>query len=91
MSPVILPESFVISTEQTEWDDGTWTLTSDNLPGLFLAGRDIGELEADVPDAIRALFHLNYKILVDVEIAVRPAMKVIPLHPKRYVATLKAA
>lgn len=49
-------------------DDGEdfWTLTSDDLPGLLLGGRDLKALHADTPAVIRSLFKHNYGMEVDV-------------------------
>lgn len=43
-----------------------WALTSNNLPGLLLAGGDLAALLADLPNAIKLLFRLNYQMDVDV-------------------------
>lgn len=47
--------------------DGCWAISSPDLPGLVLAGKDIAALLDDVPNAIRLLFKLNYQM--DVQVA----------------------
>ncbi len=44
-----------------------WALTSNDLPGLVMAGGDLDALLADLPQAIKLLFRLNYQM--DVEVA----------------------
>ena len=46
-----------------------FVLTSSQLPGLLLSGKDINALREDVPNVIKSLFSLNYKMDVDVRIA----------------------
>lgn len=46
--------------------DGYWAISSKDLPGLMLAGRDIGPLVEDVPAAIKLLYKLNYQMDVEV-------------------------
>ena len=45
---------------QAEYKDGSWMIVSENLPGLFLAGGDLGKLLSDIPAAIRMLCKFNY-------------------------------
>lgn len=61
-------------TEECSTEDGTefWVLTSNDLPGLLLGGRDLDALRADVPDAIRILFRENYGMEVRVLRATEP-------------------
>ena len=49
-------------------DDGEdfWTLTSDDLPGLLLGGRDLKALHADTPAVIQSLFKHNYGTEVNI-------------------------
>lgn len=49
-----------------EFKDGGWFITSENLPGLFLAGRDPKALHADLPAVIKTLYKLNYEMDVEV-------------------------
>ena len=50
----------------TDEEDEFWTLTSEDLPGFLLGGRDIESLRADIPVAIRAIFKHNYDMEVNV-------------------------
>lgn len=59
-----------IAIEQDYKEGGHWHLTSPDLPGLFLAGKDITDLYADVPNVIKTLFRLNYGMEIDVQPAV---------------------
>lgn len=52
-----------------DFKDGAWLVTSDDLPGLFLAGGNVAALRKEIPDAIALLFRLNY----DMQVVVRPA------------------
>jgi hypothetical protein len=45
---------------------GLFSLTSSAVPGLFLAGRDLSALQADVPTALKVLSRLNEGIEVEV-------------------------
>ena len=49
-----------------EFKEGSWMITSDNLPGLFLAGGDLPAIRKNVPDAIKLLYKLNYGMKVEV-------------------------
>lgn len=66
------------------YKDGGWVITSENLPGLFLAGSDPDALRADLPEAIMNLYKLNYGMNVRVCPAGEPgvtkqsASKVLP-------------
>lgn len=55
-----------------EFRDGSWLITSDNLPGLFLAGEDLHILHTDIPAAIKLLYELNYSMNVKVCAAGNP-------------------
>lgn len=57
---------------QREYRDGAWILTSENLPGLFLAGDDLKAIRADIPAAIKLLYSLNYAMDVNVCVAGEP-------------------
>ena len=58
-----------------EFKDGGWVITSENLPGLFLAGGDLEKLTADIPANIEMLYRLNYDIKVKVCRAGEPGEK----------------
>lgn len=45
--------------------EGIWILTSDDLPGFFLAGENIDTLKENIPDAIKLLYKLNYQMEVE--------------------------
>ena len=47
-------------------EENMFSVTSRDLPGLFLAGRDLSALVADLPAAIKLLFNLNYQMDVQV-------------------------
>lgn len=47
-------------------EGGYWVVESDDLPGLVLCGKVLKKLIADVPNAIKMLFKLNYGMEVDV-------------------------
>ena len=50
-------------------DDGIIVMTSEDLPGLFLAGKNLLALARDLPPAIKALYRLNYEMDVEVELS----------------------
>lgn len=62
--------SCVIQVDESYREGGHWGLTSKNLPGLFLAGKDLNELRADVPNVIKVLFKNNYGLTVEVRAVV---------------------
>ena len=39
--------------------DGSYAIVSEQLPGLFLSGKDLSALLADVPSAIKMLYRLD--------------------------------
>lgn len=55
----------IISTYNNE--TGLWALTSDEVPGLFFAGKNESELHNDVVGAIKKLYKYNYDMNVDVK------------------------
>ena len=48
--------------------DDFWVLTSEDLPGLLLGGRNIEALRSDTPKAIELLFERNYDTKVSVSL-----------------------
>lgn len=58
--------SCVIQVREKLKEGGYWSVTSKDLPGLFLGGTDIDAIREEVPEAIRLLFELNYGMKVDV-------------------------
>lgn len=86
-----LQKSFLIYTTQKQKEDGFWTITSDELPGLFLAGKDLFSISAEVPEAIKLLFSLNYNMSVDVKMAIDPIARGVPPVPEEYFAIPNAA
>lgn len=60
----------VISTKEA-FREGSWVITSDDLPGLFLVGENLSDLRDTTPTAIKLLYKLNY----DMEVDVRPTME----------------
>ena len=88
--PRTIHQQTIISTVQEKWDDGFWNITSPNLPGLFLAGKDLTKLMEDVPYVIQTLFLLNYKMRVEVTVAMKQLVKKGfsgRVDPTRYIAT----
>ncbi len=41
--------------------DGTWVMTSDDLPEFLLAGKDLHILEQDIPSTIQIIMENNYR------------------------------
>ena len=62
----------VVEEHREEEGDEFWVITSDDLPGLLLGGRDLEALRADTPEAIRILFDKNYGLDVHVLRATEP-------------------
>jgi len=58
--------SGLVRIEETQAPNGCWHLTSHDLPGLLLVGKDRDALYNDVPNVIRALFELNHSMAVNV-------------------------
>ena len=54
----------VINVHEERREGGYWILTSDDLAGLLLCGKDLKKLRSDVPAAIKMLLKLNSKIEV---------------------------
>lgn len=50
-----------------------FALTSAELPGLFLAGKDPAKLWADVPSTVKAMYLVAYNMQVDVVMEAIPA------------------
>ena len=61
-----------------EIKDKGWVITSENLPGLFLAGNDLEKLTADIPANIEMLYQLNYGMSVKVCVAGEPGIQKPP-------------
>ncbi|MFH0342350.1 MAG: hypothetical protein ACHBNF_09525 [Chromatiales bacterium] len=59
-------KSFLVEIQERFGEGAFWTITSKHLPGLFLGGQDLDALRKDLPEAIRLLFLLNYKMKVEV-------------------------
>ena len=57
-----------------------WVVTSDNLPGLLLCGKDRHQLFADVPSVVQKLMELNYGLHVQVAPLVEPQSVRRPIH-----------
>ena len=62
--------SCVIQVNENYREGGHWELTSKNVPGLYLAGKDLSALRADVPNVIKVLFKNNYDLAVEVRAVV---------------------
>ncbi len=63
--------STVIRVNEELREGNYWMVTSDDLPGMILGGRDILKLREDVPNVIKSLFELNCGMKVDVYPAVK--------------------
>lgn len=50
-----------------------WVLTSGDLAGFLLCGKDIKKLRADIPVAIKTLFKVNYNMDVEVSALAEPS------------------
>lgn len=59
---------FAIEIQERFGEGGFWTITSNELPGLFLGGQDLAALRKDLPAAIELLFRLNYKLDITAEV-----------------------
>jgi predicted RNase H-like HicB family nuclease len=56
-----------------EYDrQGHWVLSSKDLPGLLLSGKQLDALFNDVPNAIKLLYKLNYQMDVTVNPIIPP-------------------
>jgi len=54
-------------------EGGYWVITSDEVPGMLMAGKDPRSLYADIPNVIKMLYKLNYQLDVQVsEVVARP-------------------
>ncbi len=62
--------SCIINIKEEYREGGVWSLTSPDLPGLFLAGRELSVLRNDIPKAIQVLFKRNYDMDVEVRLLV---------------------
>lgn len=64
---------FSIATLGKFYADGNWKITSQDLPGLILAGKDLPALLRDIPKAVKILLEKNYGMTeVKVDRAVSP-------------------
>jgi len=45
-------------------EGGYWVITSDDVPGMLMAGKDIHRLYADVPNVIKMLHKLNHRSIL---------------------------
>ena len=64
--------SCVIKVDEELREGEFWVLTSEDLPGLLLSGRDLDALRADTPEVIKQLFKMNY----DMDVSVHPVFDV---------------
>ncbi len=63
----------VIRVDETFRKGGYWLLTSNDLPGFVLCGKDIKTLRDDVPAAIKILVKANYDMDVEVRPLIQPS------------------
>ncbi|MCK4710092.1 MAG: hypothetical protein KAU21_15845 [Gammaproteobacteria bacterium] len=63
----------VIRVQEELREGHFWVITSDDLAGLLLCGKEIKKLRADIPSAIKMLFKANYDMDVDVKALAEPA------------------
>lgn len=90
--------STTVCVEEKFLQRGYWVLTSNELPGFMLSGKDLDALRGDTPEVIKAFFRLNYGMSVEVKRHVQPdeLKKRVPAellrnHPGRWVAIPRAA
>ncbi len=65
---------------------GMFALTSDQLPGLLLAGKDPAKLWDDVPAVVKAMYRVGYNMDVEVIMEAQPRsegedLSFVPLQP----------
>ena len=58
--------SNIINIKEKLHQGAHWTITSANLPGLFLGGKDLKALRNDIPIAIKSLYRMNHGMDVEV-------------------------
>jgi len=66
------PYSCVITSKAVLREGGYWVITSNDLPGLLLSGKDLHKLVVDIPNVIKALFKNNFGEDVRVLKTIRP-------------------
>jgi hypothetical protein len=66
-----------------------FALTSADLPGLLLAGKDPEKLWADVPAVVKAIYRLGYHMDVDVVMEQRRPDEDRPFVPLQPITLLK--
>ena len=55
-------KNLTINTYGEFYEDGNWMITSDDLPGLILAGKDLHALLRDLPKVVKILLEKNYRL-----------------------------
>lgn len=53
---------YIVRLEFTNNPDGFWTIKSSNLPGFYMAGKNLNFLAQDIPNVIKKLFKLNFNL-----------------------------
>jgi hypothetical protein len=66
--------SYLVKIKEDYKEGGYYMLTSPNLPGFFMGGKNIKKLRTDVPSVIKILFKLNYQL----DVHVRPLTDTAP-------------
>lgn len=74
---------YQVTTKLAQGEDGLFYITSDDVPGLFLAGKDMDALFRDVPKVIKVLFEKNFGL----NVRVLRAEKYTKEEPKPYIKT----
>ena len=75
----------------------TFAIFSEDLPGLFLSGKDLSVLLDDVPNIIKGLYALDFQMNVDVTPATVPQLEQAASHqqfnpiPQQYVVAKQLA
>lgn len=54
------PLSCLITTKTVLREECYWVITSNDLPGLLLSGKDLKKLVIDMPNVIKSLFKMNF-------------------------------
>jgi predicted RNase H-like HicB family nuclease len=51
-----------VNSYAERYEDGNWTITSEDLPELLLAGEDLDMLSRDLPKVIKIILEKNYNL-----------------------------
>lgn len=67
------PYSCVITSKAVLREEGYWVITSNDLPGMLLSGKDLHKLVIDIPNVIKVLFKKNFGADVNVLKTISPS------------------